>query len=86
LGVAARAGRLKKAGDAAAATPNAEAFARNSRRVILPSLNMLSSFSKVFMIFLLSPAKQPCSVLWPRDKMQFFFPTGSTGSGYMKTK
>jgi hypothetical protein len=59
---------LKSAGDMAAATPNAEAFARNPRRVILPSLNILSSFSKVVMIFLLFAAKQPGSVQRPHVK------------------
>jgi hypothetical protein len=62
LGAAALALDPKIAGDIAVAIPNADVLARNSRRVILPFLNMLSSFSKVFMIFLLSPAKQPCSL------------------------
>ena len=50
----------------AAAIPNADAFARNSRRVILPSLNISVSFSNVVKIILLSPAKQPGSGLFGR--------------------
>jgi hypothetical protein len=66
LGVAALALDPKIAGNMVAAIPKADALARNSRRVICPSLNIPTSFSKVVMIFLLSPAKQPYSVLWSR--------------------
>jgi hypothetical protein len=69
LGVAALALDPKIAGEMAAATPNADAFARNSRRVIFPFLNISANLSNVVIIFsfLLFSAKQPCLLL-PRVK------------------